>query len=48
MSIWEFAVVMGCGVVGFWLVSILIEAFGAKPAPPDRRADESVDSQAPK
>jgi hypothetical protein len=30
MSFWEFIVIMGCGVGGFWLVSVGIEAFGSR------------------
>jgi DnaJ-domain-containing protein 1 len=31
MTVWAFAVTMGCGVAGFWLVSIIIDAFLSKP-----------------
>lgn len=44
MNFWEFSVIMGCGVAGFWLVSIAIDAFRSKARPsidPDGAARSS-------
>jgi DnaJ like chaperone protein len=30
MSLWSFAVIIGCGVAGFWLVSFFMEAFASR------------------
>jgi DnaJ-domain-containing protein 1 len=42
MTFWEFAVIMACGVAGFWLVSIVIDAFRSKAQAPKDSIDEDA------
>jgi preprotein translocase subunit Sec63 len=48
MSFWEFAVIMGCGVAGFWLVSIAIDAFSSKVRPSIDPIDAGRSSERPR
>jgi preprotein translocase subunit Sec63 len=44
MSFWEFVVIMGCGVAGFWLVSIVIDALRSKTPPPEGTVNDGARS----